>query len=112
MEPTDLAEEQAHLDLAHEELTRMRTRAERLLRTMKGSDPDLEWALARRVRALAHSPRALCFGRIDAFDGSSWHIGRRHVEDEMGDPVVVEWRAPVALPFYRAGWSEPMGLAR
>ena len=34
------------------------------------------------------------------------------MEDERGDPVVVEWRAPVALPFYRASWSDPMGLAR
>ncbi|HET9689742.1 MAG TPA: AAA family ATPase [Acidimicrobiales bacterium] len=110
--PDDLAAEQAHLDRAHAELARMRARAERLLETMAGADPDLEWALARRVRALADSPRALCFGRIDTADGESFHIGRRHVEDEMADPVVVEWRAPVAVPFYRAGWADPMGLVR
>jgi DNA helicase IV len=79
---------------------------------MKGVDPDLEWALTRRARALSSTNRALCFGRTDATDGTTWYIGRRHVEDEAGEPVVVEWRAPVALPFYRASWPEPMGLAR
>jgi DNA helicase IV len=112
MDPADLDDEQRHLERAHEELARMRSRAEHLLTTMKGADPDLEWALLRRVRALVDSPRALCFGRIDHEDGPSWHVGRRHVEDEMGDPVVVEWRAPVALPFYRASWAEPLGLVR
>ncbi|MBO0732693.1 MAG: AAA family ATPase, partial [Acidimicrobiaceae bacterium] len=90
----------------------MRTRAQELLSTVGDDNPDLEWALSRRVRALAESPRALCFGRTDADDGTTWYVGRRHVEDEHGDPVVIEWRAPVAVPFYRASWSEPMGLAR
>jgi DNA helicase IV len=30
----------------------------------------------------------------------------------MGEPAVVEWRAPVAVPFYRASWADPMGLSR
>lgn len=37
-------------------------------------------------------------------------MGRRHVEDAAGDPVVVEWRAPVALPYYRASRRDPMGV--
>ena len=32
--------------------------------------------------------------------------------DENQEPVVVDWRAPVAEPFYRATGREPMGLAR
>src|SRR6516162_332714 len=36
------------------------------------------------------------------FAGEQFHIGRRHVHDEDGRPVVVDWRAPVSLPFYRA----------
>ena len=108
----DLDAEQAVVDGAYEQLGRMRAKTERLLREMKGVDPDLEWALARRAKALSSTNRALCFGRTDATDGTTWYIGRRHVEDEAGEPVVVEWRAPVALPFYRASWSAPMGLAR
>jgi DNA helicase IV len=112
MTAADLSAEQAYIDTAYSQLTRMRSRAEDLLASMKGADPDLEWALLRRVRALADSNRALCFGRIDHDDGPSWYVGRRHVEDQEGDPVVVEWRAPVALPYYRAGWGDPMGLTR
>ena len=108
----DLEHEQRYIDHAYRCLDRMRARSEELLAAMKGADPDLEWALGRRVRALADNPRALCFGRIDAEGGRVWYIGRRHVEDAEAEPVVVEWRAPVALPFYRASWKDPMGLAR
>jgi DNA helicase IV len=109
---TDLGAEQAVVDNAYAHLEKMRARAEKLLAEMGRADPDLEWALVRRVKALATTPRSLCFGRTDALDGTTWYIGRRHVEDEMGDPLVVEWRAPVALPFYRASWAEPMDLER
>jgi DNA helicase IV len=44
--------------------------------------------------------------------GEQFHIGRRHVHDPDGRPVVIDWRAPVSRPFYRASPAEPMGLAR
>ncbi|WP_051723027.1 ATP-binding domain-containing protein [Streptomyces albus] len=40
-----------------------------------------------------------------------YYIGRRHVHDADGDPMVVDWRAPVSQPFYRASKKEPMGVA-
>ena len=46
------------------------------------------------------------FGRID-----EWYIGRRHIEDDQHDPVVVDWRAPIAAPFYRATSVDPLGVA-
>ena len=46
------------------------------------------------------------FGRID-----EWYIGRRHIEDDRHDPVVVDWRAPIAAPFYRATSADPLGVA-
>jgi DNA helicase IV len=56
------------------------------------------------------------FGRVD-YDadapdvgGESFHVGRRHITDEVGDPMVVDWRAPVSRAFYRASRAEPMGL--
>ncbi len=106
----DLEAEQAYVDRAYGFLAGMRRRAEALVGDSE--DPDLEAALARRVALLTDGGRALCFGRTDDRGGQTWRIGRRHVEDERGDPVVIEWRAPVALPFYRASLAEPMDLER
>jgi DNA helicase IV len=45
-----------------------------------------------------------------ALPGERLHIGRRHIHDPDGHPVVIDWRAPVSRPFYRASAAEPMGL--
>src|SRR5215467_7206459 len=50
--------------------------------------------------------------RPEAVAGERFHVGRRHVHDPDGLPVVIDWRAPVSRPFYRASPAEPMGLAR
>jgi DNA helicase IV len=74
-----------------------------------------------RIKALAdlaHTP--LFFGRLDyqngdAFGGEEtghrFYIGRRHVHDADGDPMVVDWRAPVSQPFYRASRTDPQDVA-
>ncbi len=93
----------------------MRQRAEKLLHDLiAAGNPDLDYvaALSHRVALLADSPRPLLFGRIDEENGPIWRIGRRHVEDTQADPVVVDWRAPVAVPFYRASAKDSLGLAR
>jgi DNA helicase IV len=51
------------------------------------------------------------FRRIDR-DGDTFYIGRIAVSDEESEPVVVDWRAQVAEPFYRATGRDPMGLER
>jgi DNA helicase IV len=48
--------------------------------------------------------------RPEAVAGEKFHIGRRHVHDPDGRPVVIDWRAPVSRPFYRASPADPMGL--
>ncbi|MDQ1366667.1 MAG: hypothetical protein QOE57_2709 [Acidimicrobiaceae bacterium] len=42
----------------------------------------------------------------------AFHIGRLAVADNDQEPLVVDWRAPVAEPFYRATGAQPMGLTR
>ena len=106
----ELLAEQRYIDHAYACLERMRARAAALVG--ESEDPDLEHALERRVRLLTDNGRVLCFGRIDEEDGPSWYIGRRHVEDDKADPVVVEWRAPIAVPFYRATTAAPLGLTK
>ncbi len=71
-------------------------------------------ALRRRLAQLQDDPAtALFFGRLDQAEGGEvFHIGRRHVRDEAGDPVVIDWRAPLSRPFYRASPADPMGVRR
>ncbi|WP_093713064.1 HelD family protein [Actinacidiphila alni] len=57
---------------------------------------------------------SLCFGRIDPADGAAHHIGRIGVREDDADrtPLLIDWRAPVARPFYLATGHTPMGLRR
>ncbi|AUY54265.1 ATP-binding domain-containing protein [Streptomyces sp. CB01881] len=84
----------------------------------------LQNQIEARIAALAdlsHTP--LFFGRLDYLHaiseelsegsgGESFYIGRRHVHDADGDPMVIDWRAPVSQPFYRASRAEPMDVER
>ncbi|WP_405393327.1 AAA family ATPase [Streptomyces sp. NBC_01102] len=57
---------------------------------------------------------SLCFGRIDLSDGATHHIGRIGIreDDTAHTPLLIDWRAPVARPFYLATGHTPMGLRR
>ncbi|MEU1350625.1 helicase [Streptomyces sp. NPDC005795] len=57
---------------------------------------------------------SLCFGRIDLSDGVAHHIGRIGIreDDSAHTPLLIDWRAPVARPFYLATGHTPMGLRR
>jgi DNA helicase IV len=57
---------------------------------------------------------SLCFGRIDLDDGAAHHIGRIGIreDDVEHTPLLIDWRAPVARPFYLATGHTPMGLRR
>ncbi|WP_433530900.1 HelD family protein [Micromonospora sp. CA-263727] len=120
----ELAAEQAHLSTSRAALHRMRERAEALFTTGDKVAGDAYTAeqlgrhLARRVAELADDPRTpLFFGRLDFGDadaehaGHRYHVGRRHVTDEQGEPLVLDWRAPVSRSFYRASARDPQGLA-
>ena len=59
----------------------------------------------------------LCFGTITETPigrnpSTVWPVGKRNIDDEAGAPIVVDWRAPVAIPFYRATAVDPLGLDR
>ncbi|MGW3682966.1 HelD family protein [Streptomyces prasinus] len=57
---------------------------------------------------------SLCFGRIDLSSGATHHIGRigLRADDAERTPVLIDWRADVARPFYLATGHTPMGLRR
>jgi DNA helicase IV len=137
-EHPDLEAEQEFLNRAHDGLDFMRGEARQMLQGVldlgRGGtfqsrterDIVVRTSLAR-LEQLDIGDQALYFGRIDRFpepgteptDGSngpalgeSFHIGRLAVSGPDHDPLVVDWRAPVAEPFYRATGLDPQGLAR
>ncbi|HVF74478.1 MAG TPA: ATP-binding domain-containing protein [Acidimicrobiales bacterium] len=67
---------------------------------------------AARMASLWFGDLPLCFGRIDTEGGDRHYIGRVAIDDEHREPLVVDWRAPVAEAFYRATGVAPMGLVR
>ncbi|MER5342517.1 ATP-binding domain-containing protein [Streptomyces mirabilis] len=125
-----LSRERAHLGSSRAALRAMREDVENL----DIKDVTANWVNAavlqhqidERIKALAdlsHTP--LFFGRLDYLhapgadkaegaEGERFYIGRRHVHDAEGDPMVIDWRAPVSQPFYRASKKDPMdvGLRR
>lgn len=113
--PAELAAERAYLDRARADLDRMRRRT-LALDVQGGNAVSTEYLAAtlhRRAASLVDDPTTtLFFGRTDLLDGQRWYIGRRHVADAEGDPVVVDWRADVSRPFYRASRSDPLGVQR
>ena len=116
----DLEAEQAYIVAAYDYLAAMQGRtgvvlAPALDDARRGDvNADAQaMHLGKRLAQLDVGGLALCFGRIDeGQDAETFYVGRRHVETPKGDPVVVDWRAPVSVPFYRATVQDPFGLKR
>jgi DNA helicase IV len=113
----ELATERTHLAESRAALRRMRGRAEALFDAGSevAGDPYgaevLGRTLSRRVAELADDPTTpLFFGRLDIED-VDYHIGRRHVTDDAGEPMVLDWRAPLSRSFYRASVRDPQGVS-
>jgi DNA helicase IV len=120
---TQLTAERTHLTVSRAALTRMREHAESLFATGDRVAGDAYTAemlgrhLSRRVTELADDPTiALFFGRLDMAPlgginaQGRFHIGRRHVTDDRGEPLVLDWRAPLSRAFYRASVKDPQGV--
>ncbi len=132
----ELDAEQAYIDHAYASLERTK----RIVASMRDEvvdgqggtfqhryERDVVWdRVGVRLGQLDIGDRSLVFGRIDtdsdvagddeAAPGpgpdETYYIGRIAVSDEHSDPVVVDWRAPLAESFYRATGVDPMGLRR
>ncbi|MER6503748.1 UvrD-helicase domain-containing protein [Streptomyces sp. NPDC001455] len=123
-----LVRERAHLAASRSALRAMREDVQAL----DISDVTANWVNAavlqsqidERIKSLAdlaHAP--LFFGRLDYLhevgadqaegaEGERFYIGRRHVHDADGDPMVIDWRAPVSQPFYQASKNDPQDVGR
>ena len=67
-----------------------------------------------RLGRLRVADNGLCFGRLDEESGEVLYVGRIGLFDEQDDyrPLLTDWRAPVARPFYCATAANPEGVTR
>jgi len=121
-EHPEFAEESAYITHAYACLDKSRESAKTITDNVESREGGTHQAryerdvLADKVRIrledLDIGDQSLIFGRIDQTTGDHFHIGRVAVFDEQRDPLVVDWRAPIAESFYRATGRQTMGLAR
>src|SRR5512132_3123383 len=119
----ELEQEQAYVSLLYRRLDTLRERTQAELQRALGHDGggnvqarvDRDAFVARhsgRLAQLDAAEHGLCFGRLDLAGGSHLYIGRLGLLDDDREPLLVDWRAPAAQPFYRATWAAPAGVVR
>jgi DNA helicase IV len=117
----ELRSEQDYVAGLYERLDAERVRAKGQFRgalRYDGGTPmdrdDKVRATAREVRRLDVADHGLCFGRLDAIAGEYSYVGRIGLFDEENDyePVLLDWRAPAARPFYTATGAHPESMRR
>ncbi|MFG3227246.1 HelD family protein [Kitasatospora sp. NPDC048194] len=102
-----------------ERLAEARANRARVLKSQADS-PDAAYErditaerLAKEIGRLEGADKGLVFGRIDWTDGTALRIGRIGLHTDEDDlPLLVDWRANAARPFYEATPVHPMGLRR
>jgi DNA helicase IV len=127
----ELAVEQAHVDLVYSRLEEATRSAQQvadqgadLYKSDRGSFVREEdgtglyerdvfaFQAAKRLAVLDAEHEGLVFGRLDRTDGEIRYVGRIGVRDADYEPLVIDWRAPAAEPFYRATPVNPMDVVR
>lgn len=119
----EIAAEQRHVDRVYARVEALRAEAAvaqregyRLARARTpGSLVERDamvYHAARRLRALDAEYEGLVFGRLDLVGGEIRHIGRIGLRDLDYEPLVIDWRAPGAAPFYQATPEDPMEVVR
>jgi DNA helicase IV len=121
---SDRDQEQRYVSMLYGRLDRLREQtAQRLAGLLRetGGTPQARSqrdATASRwtqdLARLGAVEQGLCFGRLDFQDGGHRHIGRIGIFDESGEyePLLMDWRAPAARPFYLATAASPGGVTR
>ncbi|NDL58675.1 HelD family protein [Phytoactinopolyspora mesophila] len=119
----EIEAEQAYVSVVYERFDALRDGSYQHFVDGIGAEqsPTHQAKLERDVAAQHHSSRAarlsaaehgLVLGRLDVDDDAPLYIGRAGIYDEEYDPLLVDWRAPAAIPFYRATPAERLGVRR
>ncbi len=117
----ELRDERAYIAGLYARLDREREQARARYRTALGEtgialverDADVR-VRAREAARLNVVDNGLCFGRLDALSGERGYIGRIGLFDGENDyePLLLDWRAPAARPFYVATAATPEKMHR
>ena len=120
---SELEREQAHLTVLYQRLDLLRDQTRERLGEVRrrGASGTPQNRSERDAFASMYEDRlaqlnavesGLCFGRLDMLGGDRHHIGRIGLTDDHHDTLLVDWRAPVAEPFYRATATDALGVVR
>ena len=119
-----LDREQAYVSMLYQQLDTMRayasTRLSKVLLETGGTPQarsereSFSQMYAEDLAKYDAAENGLCFGRIDLDDLEERYIGRIGVLDEKNDfeTLLLDWRAPLARPFYLATTAAPDGVTR
>lgn len=116
-------EEQAHVDVVYRRLDELRTRTGRQLAQVRRSGPSgspqnrserdaFATLYEDRVAQLDAVEERLVFGRLYLRSVTSRYIGRIGLSDADHAPLLTDWRAPAAQPFYQATAATPGDVVR
>lgn len=120
----DLTVEQRYVSMLYDKLDEVRRyTTKRLTETLRqtGGTPqarterDISTRMyTDKLTQLSAVEHGLCFGRLDMDGGESFHIGRIGLFDEDAEyePLLIDWRAPAARPFYLATAAARDGVHR
>jgi DNA helicase IV len=119
----EVEREQAHLTRLYDRLDLLRDQTRQRLaevrRRERGGTPQnrserdaFATMYEDRLAQLNAVESGLCFGRLDMRGGERHHVGRIGLTDDSHDTLLVDWRAPVAEPFYRATATDSLGVVR
>jgi DNA helicase IV len=120
----DIAAEQRHVSMLYDKLDELRRQTrQRLATTLRqtGGTPqarterDISTTMyTDKLAQLSAVENGLCFGRLDLDGGETFHIGRIGLfdEDNEYEPLLMDWRAPAARPFYLATAAARDGVLR
>ncbi|MDG4837622.1 AAA family ATPase [Micromonospora sp. WMMD967] len=120
----EIGREQEYVSMLYDRLDGLREQAaDRLTAELRNTGGTLQDRSQRdssvamyadQVEQFSAVENGLCFGRLDGDDDSRHYIGRIGIFDTSGDydPLLMDWRAPAARPFYLATAANPQGVRR
>jgi DNA helicase IV len=121
----DLAAEQNYVSGLYARLDHLRARTVDRLDEQLSTVPHNPQAIgereaqvelhSQRLVALDAAESGLCFGRLDRYEADApRYVGRIGLSAEDGgdEPLLVDWRAPAARPFYTATPLHDLGIRR